>query len=100
MSSTFPVVSEAERNVILKAALVRKFRSIEDLGTVRSEPDVTCLIGKNESGKTAFLEALHRPTRSAVPTAGSASSATPRAGFAAGTGRASPTPFPSRPPSS
>jgi hypothetical protein len=47
-----------ERNVILKAASVRKFRSIENSGTVRFEPDVTCLIGKNESGKSAFLEAL------------------------------------------
>jgi predicted ATPase len=51
---------EAERNVILKTAVVRKFRSIEDSGTVRFEPDVTCLVGKNESGKTAFLEALHQ----------------------------------------
>jgi predicted ATPase len=44
--------------VILKTAVVRKFRSIENSGTVRFEPDVTCLVGKNESGKTAFLEAL------------------------------------------
>jgi predicted ATPase len=46
--------------VILKTAVVRKFRSIEDSGTVRFEPDVTCLVGRNESGKTAFLEALHQ----------------------------------------
>jgi len=46
--------------VILKTAVVRKFRSIENSGTVRFEPDVTCLVGKNESGKTAFLEALHQ----------------------------------------
>jgi predicted ATPase len=46
--------------VILKTALVRKFRSIENSGTVRFEPDVTCLVGKNESGKTAFLEALRQ----------------------------------------
>jgi len=46
--------------VILKTASVQKFRSIEDSGTVRFEPDVTCLVGKNESGKTAFLEALHQ----------------------------------------
>jgi predicted ATPase len=51
---------EVERNVILKTAVVRKFRSIENSGTVRFEPDVTCLVGKNESGKTAFLEALHQ----------------------------------------
>jgi predicted ATPase len=46
--------------VILKTAVVRKFRSIENSGTVRFEPDVTCLVGKNESGKTAFLQALHQ----------------------------------------
>lgn len=46
--------------MILKTVVVRKFRSIENSGTVRFEPDVTCLVGKNESGKTAFLEALHQ----------------------------------------
>jgi predicted ATPase len=46
--------------VILKTVVVRKFRSIENSGTVRFEPDVTCLVGKNESGKTAFLQALHQ----------------------------------------
>jgi recombinational DNA repair ATPase RecF len=46
--------------VILKTAVVQKFRSIENSGTVRFEPDVTCLVGKNESGKTAFLEALYQ----------------------------------------
>jgi predicted ATPase len=46
--------------VILKAAEVRKFRSIENSGTVRFDLDVTCLVGKNESGKTAFLEALYQ----------------------------------------
>jgi predicted ATPase len=46
--------------MILKSAVVRKFRSIEDSGLVRFEPDVTCLVGQNESGKTAFLEALYR----------------------------------------
>src|SRR4029450_4712170 len=58
---------EAERNVILKTAVVRKFRSIENSGTVRFEPDVTCLVGKNESGKTAFLEALHQANPLAGP---------------------------------
>jgi predicted ATPase len=46
--------------VILRTAVVRKFRSIEYSGTVRFEPDVTCLVGKNESGKTALLEALYQ----------------------------------------
>ena len=46
--------------MILRTAVVRKFRSIEHSGTVRFEPDVTCLVGKNESGKTALLEALYQ----------------------------------------
>jgi predicted ATPase len=46
--------------MILQSAVVKKFRSIEDSGRVRFEPDVTCLVGINESGKTAFLEALYR----------------------------------------
>lgn len=41
-------------------ASVCKYKSIEDSGTVKIEPDVTVLVGKNESGKTAFLEALHK----------------------------------------
>jgi hypothetical protein len=46
--------------MILKSAHVRKFRSIEDSGPVRFEPDVTCFVGLNESGKTALLEAIER----------------------------------------
>ncbi len=45
--------------MILKAAHVRRFRSIEDSGPVRFEPDVTCFVGMNESGKTALLQALN-----------------------------------------
>src|SRR5262245_65419304 len=44
----------------LTSATVRKFKSIDDSEVVRFEPDVTCLVGRNESGKTAFLEALAR----------------------------------------
>ncbi len=43
----------------LVKARVTKFRSIDDSGEVKFN-DVTCLVGKNESGKTAFLHALHR----------------------------------------
>ena len=46
--------------MILRAAVVQKFRSIEHSGIVRFEPDVTCLVGKNESGKTALLQALYQ----------------------------------------
>jgi len=47
---------------------VNLFRNIIDCSPVIIEPDVTCLVGKNESGKTAFLHALYRlnPARSNV----------------------------------
>jgi energy-coupling factor transporter ATP-binding protein EcfA2 len=38
---------------------VKNFKSIEDSGEF-SIGDVTCLVGKNEAGKTALLHALHR----------------------------------------
>lgn len=44
----------------LKSARVRMFRNILDSGDVDIEGDVTCIVGKNESGKSAFLEALRR----------------------------------------
>ena len=50
----------------LITARVRMFRHILDSEVVAIQPDVTCLVGKNESGKTAFLQALQRlnPERS------------------------------------
>ncbi len=39
---------------------ITKFRNILDSESVQVQPDVTCLVGKNESGKTAFLHALYR----------------------------------------
>lgn len=47
---------------------VTKFRNILDSGKVKIQPDVTCLVGKIESGKTSFLHALHRlrPARANV----------------------------------
>ncbi len=44
----------------LKAVRVQMFRNIVDSGEVAIEPDVTCLVGKNESGKTALLSAIYR----------------------------------------
>lgn len=41
-------------------AQVWKYKSIEDSTPVVLADDVTVLVGKNESGKTAFLEALHK----------------------------------------
>ncbi len=43
----------------LQEVRVENFKSIEDSNWVELE-DVTCMIGKNESGKTAFLEALRK----------------------------------------
>lgn len=39
---------------------VQRFRNIVDSGVIDIEHDVTCLVGKNESGKTAVLEGLRR----------------------------------------
>lgn len=44
----------------LVKAKVTYYRSIEDSGEFNVEPDVTCLVGKNESGKTTALQALYR----------------------------------------
>ncbi len=41
-------------------AQVWKYKSIEDSMPVELSPNVTVLVGKNESGKTAFLEALYK----------------------------------------
>ena len=38
---------------------VQNFRCVEDSQEF-SLSDVTCLVGKNESGKTALLKALHK----------------------------------------
>lgn len=39
---------------------ITNFRPVEDSGNFGIEADVTCLVGKNESGKTATLQALYR----------------------------------------
>lgn len=44
----------------LKAVRVRMFRNILDSTEVKIDSRVTCLVGKNESGKSAFLHALWR----------------------------------------
>jgi predicted ATPase len=54
--------------VKLKSFQVKSFRSIVDSTSVEVDSDVTCLVGKNESGKTATLHALNRlnPVQSAL----------------------------------
>ncbi len=44
----------------LKAVRARMFRNILDSTEVKIDDKVTCLVGKNESGKSAFLTALWR----------------------------------------
>lgn len=39
---------------------VKFFKNILDSSDVPIEPNITCFVGKNESGKTAFLHALYR----------------------------------------
>jgi predicted ATPase len=46
--------------VKLTEARVRMFRNVIDSGVIHFQDDVTALVGKNESGKTALLMALHR----------------------------------------
>jgi ABC-type transport system involved in cytochrome c biogenesis ATPase subunit len=46
--------------VILTRFRVRRFRNVLDSGDIVVEGDVTCLVGKNESGKTALLQALEQ----------------------------------------
>jgi hypothetical protein len=45
--------------MLLTKARVRNYRSVEDSGEF-SIDRVTCLVGKNESGKTALLQALYK----------------------------------------
>lgn len=44
----------------LEAVTVKLYRNFVDEQRIIIEPDVTCLVGKNESGKTTILKALHR----------------------------------------
>lgn len=44
----------------LTRAELRRYRSIEESGPLDVEADVTCLVGKNESGKTTVLQALFK----------------------------------------
>lgn len=44
----------------LREYTVREFRSIWDSGPITLDDQTTCLVGKNEAGKTALLTALYR----------------------------------------
>jgi len=44
----------------LREYTVREFRSTWDSGPIKLDDQVTCLVGKNEAGKTTLLTALYR----------------------------------------
>ena len=44
----------------LKAFRVQKFRNVEDSGEVELLDALTCVVGKNQAGKSALLKALHK----------------------------------------
>jgi ABC-type transport system involved in cytochrome c biogenesis ATPase subunit len=46
--------------MFLKTVQIDHFKHVLDSTLVEIQPDITCLVGKNESGKTAFLKALRR----------------------------------------
>ena len=46
--------------VKLKTVKIDHFKHVLNSTPVEIQPDITCLVGKNESGKSAFLEALRR----------------------------------------
>ncbi len=39
---------------------VRKYRNVEDSAEIRLLDGLTCIVGENQSGKTALLRAVHK----------------------------------------
>ncbi|MFH2049362.1 MAG: AAA family ATPase [bacterium] len=46
--------------MLLKAIQIKDYKCVTNSNLISIEPNVTCLVGKNESGKTALLECLYR----------------------------------------
>ena len=44
----------------MKSFRVQKFRNIDDSGPIELHGPLTCVVGKNQSGKSALLRALHK----------------------------------------
>lgn len=53
-------VNQEARTVRLQAITIQKYRNFNEPQRIKIEDDVTCFVGKNESGKTTILKALHR----------------------------------------
>jgi hypothetical protein len=43
----------------LSSFQITKYRNIQDSGEISIDDDLSCIVGKNQSGKTALLRALH-----------------------------------------
>jgi energy-coupling factor transporter ATP-binding protein EcfA2 len=54
------LISRRTTELRLRAVTIERFKNIADAQRIEIEDDVTVLVGKNESGKTAVLKALHR----------------------------------------
>lgn len=55
-----PMTPTGTQRTLLTSVCVKNFRCIRDSTEFSIDPKVTCLVGKNESGKTAILEAIER----------------------------------------
>lgn len=44
----------------IKSFRIRKYRNIQDTGEVTLDDALTCIVGKNQSGKTSLLRGLHK----------------------------------------
>lgn len=44
----------------IKSFRIRKYRNVEDSGEIELLDKLTCIVGKNQSGKSALLKALHK----------------------------------------
>jgi hypothetical protein len=53
------ISSPEEITVKMKKAVVRNYKSVENSGEF-SVDQITCLVGKNEAGKSAILDALYK----------------------------------------
>ena len=53
------VATQTTGHMKLTAFRVAKFRNIVDSERIQVDPSVTCLVGKNEAGKSALIEALY-----------------------------------------
>src|SRR5271155_4227618 len=59
-----PKVSvERIRRMQLTAFRILKYRNIEDSGLIKLADHLTCIVGKNQSGKTNLLRGLHKFSR-------------------------------------